>query len=183
MRYLSFSSPSNIVQIVSRSTLDVFLKWKASRWFPVALFFGEYWLLPNEPSTWVWSFGLSAKNVSPSRVNQIGLRSANSSLFIFLFVFLSALLCSLSLYFSLPCVFADINNAIQNYQGTSANGTAKVVSKKRPAISARYKNIRRKRRERLVDDDRSSRYDGSERDKRADNIRIAVSQLISIIII
>lgn len=80
-------------------------------------------------------------------------------------------------------MFADINNAIQNYQGTSANGTAKVVSKKRPAISARYKNIRRKRRERLVGDDRSSRHDGSERDKGADNIRIAVSQLISIIII
>lgn len=56
---------------------------------------------------------------------------------------LSLLRFTLFLFISLSPVFADINSAIQNYQGTSANGTAKVVSKKRPAISASYKNIRR----------------------------------------
>lgn len=75
--------------------------------------------------------GDSARGGIPPSMNQVG--SPAPSFFVFFY---------LSLSFSLFSPFAHINSAVQNYRGTSANGAAKVASENRPAISARYKNIR-----------------------------------------
>lgn len=84
------------------------------------------------------------------------------ALFSFLFSPLPLLLMSPSLFLSLSpsSLFARINSTVQNYRGTSANGAAKVASKKRPTISASYKNTRERCAEpRLVGVARSSSRD------------------------